>query len=367
MKLNYLLVNNFRNYDFQKIDFNDNINIIRGFNAQGKSNLLEAVAYLSLASSFRGAADIDILGWEKDFFRLEGSVQYQKNGGGENYLAVAYNRQKRKIWKINGQNKRKTADILGHFHTVIFSPEDLSLVKSGPAARRKYLNRQIVQLYPQYYSLLLKYNQILKHKNALLKKRDYNLPEEIIPWNQQLAAYGAAIYEKRFAIFIYLQEIAARLHQNISPGEKLDLVYKSFLPQKELFSLSTDDLKAVLEKKFKDSFQLERIRGAGLYGPHRDDLEMFINNNSLKTFGSQGQQRSGALSLKLAEMELAYQKIGEYPVLLLDDVMSELDEKRRSSLLKMMNDKTQTFITATDLNFYLPGGKTFLISQGSII
>ncbi len=368
MKLRRLLISNFRNYGMEEIYWHPEINIIRGFNAQGKSNLLESIAYLSLASSFRGAADSELIAFEEDFFHIQGDIIHTLGERSETRLSVGFTREKRKSWKVNNQSRHRLSDILGNFHTVIFSPEDLSLVKNGPLARRRYLNRQMIQLYPDFYNLLLKYTQILKQRNSLLKNAfNKNQKEELIPWNKQLGINAALIYKRRLEILEELSKIAGRLHNQICQKEELTLEYRGFLPQEELKALNLQDIAAAFEEKLLENYPAEKARGITIIGPHREDLEIFINEVSARRFGSQGQQRSAALSLKLAELELAKKIRGEYPVLLLDDVMSELDINRRSQLLNIMRGKSQLFITATDLNFKLDCGKIILVDNGKII
>lgn len=386
MRLKRLLVSNFRNYENVEIFWHPQINIIRGFNAQGKSNLLEAIAYLSLASSFRGASDSELIKFspianptlldqnpemafcQEDFFHIQGDVVKEHNPMNPMRISVGFTRDKRKSWKINEKPHRRLTEILGRFHTVIFSPEDLLLVKSGPVARRRYLNRQMIQLYPDYYTLMLRYNQILKQRNSLLRQPySSHLREQLEPWNSQLAEYAALIYKRRLEILADLSVAAGIFHNQLCQQEGLRLEYRSFLPQQELTALSEEEIATAFCERLVENYVVEKARGLTLIGPHRDDLEIFINEVSARRFGSQGQQRSAALSLKLAELELANKIKGEYPVLLLDDVMSELDENRRTQLLTLMGEKAQLFITATDLNFTMLDGKIILVNQGRIL
>lgn len=368
MRLNRLLIHNFRNYGKEELLWHPKVNIIRGFNAQGKSNLLESIAYLSLASSFRGATDTELIHFERDFFHIQGDILHEGRVPEEIRLSVGFSRNKRKSWKVNEQSRRRLGEILGHFHSVIFSPDDLYLVKSGPLARRRYLNRQMIQLYPDFYSLLLKYNQVLKQRNFLLKKGYYGCSkEEVRPWSHQLAAYAAPIYRRRLEILNELSKIAADFHQQLCREEVLTVEYRGFLPAEEISALNDQELAQAFESSLEENWEREKARGVTSIGPHRDDLEICINGISARRFGSQGQQRSAALSLKLAELDLAHQIKGEYPVLLLDDVMSELDIQRRSQLLALTSSKAQLFITATDLNFQMNTGKIILVDDGKII
>lgn len=364
MKLTRLRIDSFRNYEKEEIIWDEAMNIICGLNAQGKSNLLEAISYLSLASSFRQSADSELIGWGKDFFFLEGDVKDRQR---KLTIIAAYDRKKGRHWKINGMQKQKLQEILGYFHTVVFSPEDLDIVKSGPQSRRRQLNRQMVQLFPEYCSLLVGYNKVLKQRNTLLKS-DWNrdVRNELTVWDTQLADFAGRIIRMRLDTVFSLSPLAQEIHGRLSKQEKLTMEYQSLLPQTEMEKMAAKDLADVFLKKLESIREAEFSRGMTLVGPHRDDLLLRINGISARNFASQGQQRTVALSWKLAELELAFTTRGEYPVLLLDDVMSELDINRREQLLFLMRDKAQTFITATDINFSLKGGKKIIISQGKI-
>jgi DNA replication and repair protein RecF len=361
LKITSLSLNNFRNYKQAEVRWNDKLNIICGMNAQGKSNLLEAICYLSLSNSFRGATDSDILAYGADFFRLSGQIENREI---KSELVVAYSKG-RKIWKIDGQNKRKVSEIVGCFYTIIFSPEDLSLVKSGPDTRRKFFNRQMAQLYPDFYVLLLRYNKTLKQRNSLLRMEKIT-DEELLPWEDQLAQLSAQIVKRRIEMLKLLTPNIAKVHNTLNKDEILTIEYKGILPEKQLEKLSLSELKKVYLANYFRLKRAERARMMTLSGPHRDDFIIKINQMPAKNFASQGQQRSAALALKLGEMELAYTERGYYPVLLLDDVMSEFDILRREQLLTMINGKSQTFITATDLNFQLFDGQKFVIEKGII-
>jgi len=364
LKLIRLRIDNFRNYEKEEIIWDEAMNIIYGMNAQGKSNLLEAISYLSLASSFRQNADLELIGWGKNFFYLEGDVQDRQR---KLTIAAAYERQKGRRWKINGMKKHKLQEILGYFHTVVFSPEDLDIVKSGPQSRRRQLNRQMVQLFPEYCSLLVGYNKVLKQRNTLLKSAwNKDIKNELTVWDAQLADFAGRIIKMRLDTVFLLSPLAQNIHARISNQEKLTMEYQTLLPQTEMVKMAVQDISEVFLKKLENLREAECARGMTLTGPHRDDLLLRINDISARNFASQGQQRTVALSWKLAELELAFATRGEYPVLLLDDVMSELDINRREQLLFLVRDKAQTFITATDINFSLNGGKKIIISQGKI-
>ena len=365
MKICRLLLRNFRNYDQEEIIWHEKTNIIHGLNAQGKSNLLEAISYLSLASSFRGAKDWELIKWDKNFFYLEGDIKEKE----EHTISVGYSDNKIKRWKVNGEKKQRLGEIIGFFHSVIFSPEDLNIIKNGPEYRRQFLNRQMVQLFPDFCNLLLTYNQILKQRNNVLKNNfnSNDFIDRLAPWDEQLATIGAKIIKRRYNTCQNLLPITKDYHKKLTNGEEIELIYDSFLPQKEIEQLSESEIRTAFLIKLKQIINLEKKRGISLCGPHRDDIEILINRFSTRKFASQGQQRSVALTLKLSELELAKTIRGAYPVLLLDDVMSELDKNRQEQLLKTINDDVQTFITATDLDFQYNDGIKFFINNGQVL
>ncbi|MEG2212833.1 MAG: DNA replication/repair protein RecF [Clostridiales bacterium] len=345
MRIQRLVGENFRNYEQFEVNFDLQLNIIFGFNAQGKSNLLESICYLSLASSFRGAADLELIHQQRDYFYLAGEMGSTQTG--DFSISAAYNRQKRRKWRLNQQPCQKLSDIVGVFHTVIFSPEDILLIKGGPSLRRRFLNRQM--------------------RNHCLKQGNEEL---LTVWDQQLIDLGVKIVCHRVNILKHLQPLAAQIHQELSGGEQLTLFYQSaVLP--ENFELDYQgELKSAIQERFMA--QLKRLRrgelarGLCLCGPHRDDVLIAIDGNNSRNFASQGQQRTAALSLKLAELELARQIRGEYPVLLLDDVLSELDSKRQKNLVVLMTKKTQTFITTTDKTIPFGQGKLWTVDKGHL-
>ena len=353
MKINSLLVRQFRNYEECRLDWHPDINLIYGKNAQGKTNLLEAISYLSTGSSFREQSEQKLENWDSDFFYLEAELE---RNGETNTLSAGY-QQKKKLWKKNGVNCRKISEIVGFMHTVVFTPDDLEIVKKGPENRRHFLDREMLQIFGGYHLDLSNYKKALLQRNNLLKQiefeRIYNKEEQDIllaPWEQQMAAAGAVIVLKRNAIIKRLNEIAAEIHGFLSGGEeKLELTYESPLP----FLEETEDTKETanqLEQLFYDCRSDDLRRGFTSAGPHRDDFKIAINGVDARVYGSQGQQRTAALSVKLSEIELVHEVNGYYPILLLDDVLSELDKNRRSALLKAALNKSQIFITATDLD-----------------
>lgn len=368
LKILSLNLKNFRNYKKQEIEFKKNVNIIIGLNAQGKSNLLEAINYLSVFSSFRHAQDADLIKWGEPYFLIEGSVEKKS---GLYQLSLAYNRQHKKNLKINGNEQKKVSDVLGVFNSVVFSPEDLNIIKIGPQARRQFLDKEIMQLFPTYYFSLIQYRKIISQRNNLLKEiRENKEKKDLLPiWNAQLIEHGSKIIKKRLDVLQKLIPLARLTHRKITSGEEdLDLNYESIVlgERKKIRNNNIETIKELFFNQLEEQEKNEIYRGFSMVGPHRDDLSLTINDVDVRKFGSQGQQRTTALSLKISELELVRAETGEYPVLLLDDVMSELDEQRRNHLLLFIGDKVQTFITTTELDFKLKDGRIICIEDGMI-
>lgn len=364
MIIKRLKLKNWRNYQEEEKRWHESVNLICGANAQGKTNLLEAISYLGLASSFRDAADLDLIYRERDYFYLEADIfscGEMSPGGGEFTVSAAMNRAKKRRWLVNGQPRQRLVDIVGLFHTVIFAPEDVYLVKGGPELRRRWLNRLISQLDPAYCRRLLTYNQVLRQRNACLRLAQGAPDEEALAvWDQQLIELGCGITMRRRQALTALAPLAAEQHARLSGGEKLTLRYQSAVAGREDFS-DAQELARLFERELQRHAASEQLRGCTLVGPHRDEIKIAVNGQPAREFASQGQQRTLAISMKLAELETAYLERGEYPVLLLDDVLSELDEKRRSRLL-LLPEKTQTFISAAEFDPGLLGrGRKWLV------
>lgn len=337
----------YRNYNELILDSFGSVNLMIGRNAQGKTNLLEAIFVLALTKSHRTAKDKELIGFQQNAAHIGAEVD--KKYGTVN-LELRLSPQGKKA-KINGLEQRKLSDFIGALNVVMFAPEDLEIVKGTPGIRRRFLDMEIGQVTPSYLYHLQQYQKVLIQRNNMLKQSwgggsDMSTMLEI--WNEQLAEHGVKIIRKRKQFIRKLQKWASDIHQGITNGtEKLEL---SYLPS---FGEAEEEDEAVLLQQFmiklsqmKDQ---ELRRGMTLAGPHRDDLAFHINGKEAQVYGSQGQQRTTALSLKLAEIELIHEEIGEYPVLLLDDVLSELDPYRQTQLIETFQSKVQTFITATGI------------------
>ena len=372
MKVEHLYAVNFRNYAALDLNFQAMINVFFGQNAQGKTNILEALFYSAFGMSHRTSSEEDLLRWGNN--ALATGVAYSNFSGRHEVKIKKYQQQNR--WKkeifLDGSQVRPK-EHYGSLNVVMFSPEDLQLVKGEPALRRRFFDMQISQTDPLYYDLLVKYNRVLQQRNRLLKElRDGagTLPA-LIPWNEEFIRLAAAISKKRLQALAKLEQIASDIYASITQyKEKLTVHYELKENNGELFYPETADFcsEEFYRNKLAERQSVDILRGNTGIGPHRDDLQLLLNDMSLRSFGSQGQQRSGALALKLSQLEYVRQEIGEFPILLLDDVMSELDNNRRAQLLQFIDGRVQTFITVNDKELIpaLPGTAYFNIVSGII-
>lgn len=357
MYIDRLQLLGFRNYNQLDITFSKGMNLIYGENAQGKTNILEAIYLCGTGKSHRTSNDKELIGLDEEESNV--IINIKKNISDYEIRFHLKKREKKKIF-INGLPISRIGELLGHVHVVIFSPEDLGLIKKGPQDRRRFMDIELCQLHPRYFYDLTQYNKVLKQRNELLKEIKYNpsLRDTLFAWDDQLVQLGSRIIEKRNIFIDKLKEITKSIHFSITDGkEEFVVAYEPDVMIDQYYNR----LQQAIDKDIK--------RGYTSVGPHRDDLSLMIGELDLRTYGSQGQQRSGALSLKLAELEFVKQEIGEYPILLLDDVMSELDQNRQNDLLKHVNG-VQTIVTGTSIDtFYLKPlheVKLFKVQQGRV-
>ncbi len=342
-----ITLTNYRNYTKTTIPFENKVNVILGENAQGKTNVMESIFVLSMAKSHRTSNDKELIKWDCEYAKLLGIVEKHR---GPVTLDLVISTKGKKA-KYNHIEQKKLSQYIGSINTVMFAPEDLNLVKGSPQVRRKFIDMEIGQVSPVYMHDLSRYQKILQQRNQYLKQlqtkkqTDLSLLDVL---TLQLSEMAAKILKKRFEFLQLLQQWAEPIHKGISRGlETLKIEYKNSIDVSE-----DADLSKMLEayhQKFDKIKSREIDRGVTLAGPHRDDLLFYVNEKDVQTFGSQGQQRTTALSLKLAEIELIHQEVGEYPILLLDDVLSELDDFRQSHLLNTIQGKVQTFVTTTSI------------------
>lgn len=362
MYIKEVKLKNFRNYIEETIEFHKKVNIITGNNAQGKTNLLESLYIMCLGKSFRTNKDVEMIRFGQDQSRAK-SISI-KNGC---EIEVEINISKDgKTIKIDGLKASKNIDILENVYMVVFSPEDLKIVKDEPEKRRKFIDRELCQIKPVYYKNLVRYKKILHHRNSLLKQNEIN-EDSLEVWNEALAEYGSKIMFERKSFIYNLNEISKEINKKITNGkEELEIFYEANVAcQDNLFDQKKHFLIKLHENIKKDIFR----RGT-VIGPHRDDIKICIDGIDIRHFGSQGQQRTAALSLKLAEIKLIKEETGEDPILLLDDVLSELDSERQRFLINSL-DGVQLFITTTEigeeLKKNLPERKTFYVEKGRVM
>ncbi|MGX7395355.1 DNA replication/repair protein RecF [Carnobacterium mobile] len=348
MFLKDIQLSNYRNYESAQAHFSEGINVFLGENAQGKTSLMEAIYVLAMARSHRTANDKELIRWEEEVARVSGRVQ-KKNAQFPLELIIS---TKGKKAKFNHLEQKKLSEYIGHLNVILFAPEDLSLVKGSPSIRRKFIDMEMGQMSPIYLHHLVQYQRVLKQRNQYLKQLAFQQKQDVTfleVLTDQLVEHGAAILAERFLFVEKLGNWAAPIHQEISKQkEHLEIQYASGLVltnPKDKKQNQADLLQAYEQGRKREIDQ--RIT---LFGPHRDDLKFSVNGRNVQTFGSQGQQRTTALSVKLAEIDLMKEMTGEYPLLLLDDVLSELDDERQTHLLKVIQNKVQTFLTTTSLD-----------------
>lgn len=344
MRLKELSLINYRNYNKLELTFDSNLIIFSGRNAQGKTNILESIFLSSTGRSHRTPRDKELILWGEKESNVKSLVEKME---GLTLVEIILNLRDNKKININSMLAQRLGELMGHINSVLFSPEDLKLVKGGPTERRRFMDMEISQIKPKYFYSLQQYNRILSHRNNLLKNinEDSSLKKTLPVWDEQIAKVGTYIMKERMEFIDIIGQIAGNVHKEISFNkENLEILYNPSI------SPDSKDAKNIMEKylnTLESNWEDDIRRGNTGRGCHRDDLILEINGMDVRIFGSQGQQRTTVLSLKLSEIEMMYKETGEYPLLLLDDVMSELDRYRQGQLLSYF-DKVQTFITTTD-------------------
>ncbi len=384
MFLQHLHLQNFRNYKAQSVAFTAPKTILLGDNAQGKSNLLEAVELLATLKSHRTSRDRDLV---QEGASL-GSIKAQlRRDLGVSELSLVLRSAGRRSALVNGENLKRQQDFLGNLNAVQFSSLDIDLVRGGPGGRRIWIDTLLTQLEPVYAYILQQYNQVLKQRNAFIKQQSPEDPDFIAAesyvsqaqalapsaqaaiWDAQLATAGTRVIRRRSRVLNRLIPLAQSWHQSISgDAEQLTIAYQPNVP------IAEDD-PALIQQAFLEKIQSRAVaefhQHTSLVGPHRDDIDFVINQTPARQYGSQGQQRTLVLSLKLAELELIESVIGEPPLLLLDDVLAELDLKRQNQLLETIQDRFQTLITTTHLGSFdsrwLKASQILTVEQGALV
>ena len=358
MIIKSLQLQNFRNYEHLDINFDSKLNVLIGKNAQGKTNLVEAINFCCIGKSHRTSKERELISFNQESAKIK--VIAEKSAG-EKKVEIFLSKNSKKVIRINNLSILRIGELFGNINSVFFSPEDLKLVKESPVDRRRFIDIDISQMSKVYFYNLLRYEKILAQRNKLLKSSfDSNQAMKGLDvWNEQLAQVGAKIILERQKFTQHLSKLANRVHSSITDGQENLILSYTGLQGENVDSLYRQ-LYELLDKSVDKDLQL----GYTTVGPHRDDLKIVIDDIDIRSYGSQGQQRTTALSLKLAELEIFKEENGEYPVLILDDVLSELDTNRCNKLLDSIQN-VQTILTGTSFDFDYPATK-YLINHGTV-
>lgn len=369
MIIERLQLTNYRNYEKLTLDFSPEINVFIGENAQGKTNVMESIYVLAMAKSHRTSNDKELIRWDADYGKIEGVVE-KRYGELPIELTVS---KKGKKGKVNHLEQSRLSEYIGQMNVVMFAPEDLNVVKGSPQIRRRFIDMEIGQISPVYLHDLLTFQKILKQRNLYLKQNQGRaaLMNDVMldVYTEQYIQAAIKIIRKRYEFMDLLQAWAEPIHKGISQDkEQLAINYLTVNGLEKEWTVQ--EMATHLEQKLLDTRKREIDRGVTLVGPHRDDLQFFVNGYDVQVYGSQGQQRTTALSLKLAEIELIKQETNEAPILLLDDVLSELDDARQSHLLNTIQGEVQTFVTTTSVEGIhhetIQNAKMFHVKQGTV-
>ena len=363
MHVESLRLSQFRSYQVLEVDFDPQLNLLIGSNAQGKTNILEALYCLSTARSLRAASDEEMIRFDQEEGAVEGKVRTED---GPETLRLEFRRRKPKTLFVNGKKEKKLSSLLGRLPSVVFSPDDLFLVKGSPLLRRRYLDVTILQMDLGYLTNLQAYERALKQRNSLLKQKGAGLEGQLKVWDIPLSQHGAALMVRRLEITQRLGQFAEAALKDLTGGmEKFEVRYEpQLVPDEKAGELSLQLLEALERTRREDI-----ARSVTVAGPHRDDLGLFVNGKPLRKFGSQGQQRTGALALKLAQLSLLAEGCRKAPLILFDDVMAELDEKRRAFFLNRVQQGGQAFLTGTSRDDFLNAGshaRLFRVEAGKV-
>ena len=339
MHISKIILKNFRNYEKLDLDLNEGTNLIYGLNGQGKTNIIEAIYFFAACRSHRTNHEKDLIKYNMPFAEAE---IFFENSERDMSAKIRLFPNDRHYMEVNGVRILKNSELIGNFNAVLFSPEDFSIIKDGPSERRRFTDIAISQVKKSYFDCLVNYSKVLKQKNKLLKEeKAFNTITEI--YNEQLADFGSKIIFHRNKFYEFIKEASVKIYREITLStDKFEIKYDSCVKIQELSKMKKELLAKLESLKTKEMFERTSI-----FGPHREDVRFFINGKDVRDFASQGQQRTVILVLKLAFAEFIREIRGEYPVLLLDDILSELDSYRRKYLLEEIRDK-QVIITSTD-------------------
>ena len=368
-----LQILNFRNLRFVRAEFEAGLNVIYGANAQGKTNILEALYLLVTGRSFRTTDEREMIPWVRDNYEAPLiRARVEKRTGEERFL-VSFNQTDKRIF-VNGEPIHRLGELIGRINAVLFTPSDLQLVRGSPGGRRRFLDIELSQISRSYLHHLQRYDLALRQRNALLKQhqRRPGLKEELSSWDPQLVEHGSELTAARSRALLALSARSSEAYARIAgANERLELVYRPSpsMPDRKEETISREEARSRLEAALRNSLEEDIRRGATSVGPHRDDFDFMLDGRDARSFGSQGQQRSCVLALRLAELRFMEEATGEPPLLLLDDLLSELDESRTRALLESLDPRVQTFITTTEKALVLSLVKVqrvFLMEDGEL-
>lgn len=370
MFIKSLSLSNYRNYQSLTLDLSQGTNIFYGNNGQGKTNILESIFLCAIGKSFRYAKGGDLILNGEERFRVHIEISEDIT----EQIDISYTKKEEKVIRVNGLCLRKLGHLMGNLIAVIFSPEDLQLVNEGPAIRRRMMDIAISQIKASHYFNLLQYNKTLSQKNVLLRDPGLSSKKSALDlldvYNQQLSEVGSKIILRRKHFIQLLSQMAMEKHKEIAPGEKLEIFYQTDALPESFDNESQEEIQNAFYQILtqKKSREIERMQS--LVGSHRDDMVLKLNDSDLKRFGSQGQKRTAVLSIKLAELGILQKSTGRKPILLLDDVFSELDGLRQESLLRNIKD-FQTFITCTEVSELpkelIQKARCFFVNSGCVV
>jgi DNA replication and repair protein RecF len=360
MHIKSITLNNFRNYENLNLEFHKGVNIFIGDNAQGKTNIVESIYYCSIGKSNRTSKDKELIKWKKTNAYINLYVSRERI---DKKIEIKIFNEGKKGINVNSIKLKKISELFGVFNAVMFSPEDLKIVKESPSYRRRFLDIELSKIYPRYYFDLVQYNKVLEERNALLRSRNSSAYEMLQIYDLQLSRFGSSIIKHRINYIIRLNEIGKNIHKEITQNKE-DIQFNYSIENKSQKEIEED-----LYNKLEKNRSKDIVKGITSVGPHRDDFNIEINGIDTKIFGSQGQQRTAVLTIKFATIDILKKDTGEVPVLLLDDVLSELDISRQKYILNSL-DSIQTIITCTginDIQSYLYGQyKLFNVKDGIV-
>ena len=346
MRIEHLKLVNFRNYSNLEINFNSNVNIFVGDNGKGKTNILESIYVLSLTKTNRSSLTDNLIKFNEEISKIEGLI---KRDDLIKKQTVCLTKNNKQIF-INNKEIRRIKDYISNFCVISFTPDDLEIIKGSPNIRRNMLNIDISQLHNNYISYLNEYNQIIKIRNEYLKKMNLDGNNDIRYLeviNDKMIEKGIKIYKYRYDFFCMINEFLSKIFKKLTNLDSLNIKYETSF---DLDDFNEEVVKKKYQEKLKKNFKIELMQGVTLTGPHRDDFSFYLNGINMRNFASQGQQRLAVIALKISEIYLFKKEINEYPVLLLDDIFSEIDTKKRNKIIKFLLKDIQSIITTTDIN-----------------